>query len=291
MTDVEKKKRSNLAVRFMTAGVAAPLILWMLFLAPKWVWPGFVLALATPIAAQELFGMTLRGEKLLQAWGIASCVLVGFGLYAAVTSAVVPSYFPIGLVLWALSTMLFSLTRPLPSEQAGNRMAWLMAGPLYIGGALAMLAALHAVQHGGGWVLLSMVLAWLADTFGYFSGRFLGGKIFGASKLSPHISPNKTWEGAVGALFGCLAAILVAHFWFLPSLGIREGVVIALCAAPLGVCGDLVESLIKRSTGAKDSGWIVPGHGGLIDRIDALMFTATLVLVYARYILPAFPPG
>ena len=291
MTDVEKKKRSNLAVRFMTAGVAAPLILWMLFLAPPWVWPGFVLVLATPIGAQELFGMTLRGEKLLQAWGIASCVLVGFGLYTSVTSEVVPSYFPIGLVLWALSTMLFSLTRPLPSDQAGNRMAWLLGGPLYIGGALAMLAALHAVEHGGGWVLLSMVLAWLADTFGYFSGRFLGGKIFGASKLSPHISPNKTWEGAVGALFGCLAAVLVAHFWFLPSLSIREGVVIALCAAPLGVCGDLVESLIKRSTGAKDSGWIVPGHGGLIDRIDALMFTATLVLVYARYILPACPPS
>jgi phosphatidate cytidylyltransferase len=287
MTDAEKKKRSNLAVRFMTAGVAAPLILWMLFIAPWWVWPGFVLILATPIAAQELFGMTLRGEKLLQAWGIASCVLVGCGLYLAVKTPVVPSYFPIGLVLWALSTMLFSLSRPLPHEQAGNRMAWLLGGPLYIGGTLAMLSALHAVEHGGGWVLLSMMLAWLADTFGYFSGRFLGGKVFGPNKLSPHISPNKTWEGAVGAVFGCLAAILIAHFWFLPALSIEAGVVIALCATPLGVCGDLVESLIKRSTGAKDSGWIVPGHGGLIDRIDALMFTATLVLVYARYVLPA----
>jgi phosphatidate cytidylyltransferase len=79
----------------------------------------------------------------------------------------------------------------------------------------------------------------------------------------------------------------IAHFWYLPSLTWGAGVVIALIAAPLGVCGALVESLIKRSTGSKDSGWIVPGHGGLIDRIDALMFTATLVLVYARYILPA----
>jgi phosphatidate cytidylyltransferase len=295
MTDVDKKKRSNLAVRFMTAGVAAPLILWMLFIAPTWVWPCFVLVLANPIAAQELFGMTLRGEKRLQAWGIASCLLVGLGLYQAVTVSSpllgapfdIARFFPIGLVLWALSTMLFTLSRPLPHEQAGNRMAWLLGGPLYIGGTLANLAALHSVEHGGGWVLLSMVLAWLADTFGYFSGRFLGGKVFGPYKLSPHISPNKTWEGAAGAVLGCLTAITVAHFWFQPALSLEAGVVIALIAAPLGVCGDLVESLIKRSTGAKDSGWIVPGHGGLIDRIDALMFTATLVLVYAKYIMPA----
>jgi phosphatidate cytidylyltransferase len=288
MTDVEKKKRSNLAVRFMTAGVAAPLILWMLFAAPTWVWPSFVLVLANLIAANELFAMTLRGERGLQAWGMMSCVAVGFGLYSAVTSPAVPERFPVSLVLWTLITMLVSLSRPLPHEQAGNRIAWLLGGPLYVGGTLAMLAALHTVEHGGGWVLLSMMLAWLADTFGYFSGRFLGGKVFGPDKkLSPHISPNKTWEGAFGAVFGCLAAILIAHFWFLPSLSLSSGVVLAVLAAPLGVCGDLVESLIKRSTGAKDSGWIVPGHGGLIDRIDALMFTATLVLVYARYILPA----
>jgi phosphatidate cytidylyltransferase len=286
MNEVEKKKRSNLAVRFMTAAVAAPLILWMLFVAPSWVWPSFVLVLANLIAAQELFGMTLRGEKGLQAWGMMSCVAVGFGLYSGVTSPVVPERLPIALVLWALITMLVSLSRPLPHEQAGNRVAWLLGGPLYIGGTLAMLASLHKVEHGGGWVLLSMVLAWLADTFGYFAGRFLGGKLFGPNKLSPHISPNKTWEGAVGAVFGCLTAIVIAHFWFLPVLSLGAGVVIALLAAPLGVCGDLVESLIKRSTGSKDSGWIVPGHGGLIDRIDALMFTATLVLVYARYILP-----
>lgn len=286
MNDDEKKKNWNLAVRFMTAGVAAPLILWMLYLAPTWVWPGFVLLLANLIAGQELFGMTLRGEKGLQAWGMMSCVAVGFGLYASITSPVVPERFPIAIILWTLATLLVSLSRPLPHEQAGNRMAWLLGGPLYIGGTLAALASLHTVEHGGSWVLLSMVLAWLADTFGYFSGRFLGGKLFGASKLSPHISPNKTWEGAVGAGFGCLTAVVVAHFWFLPVLSLQAGVVIALIAAPLGVCGDLAESLIKRSTGSKDSGWIVPGHGGLIDRIDALMFTATLVLVYARYILP-----
>jgi phosphatidate cytidylyltransferase len=287
MTDVDKPKRSNLLVRFMTAGVAAPAILWMLLIAPSWVWPTFVLVLATPIAAQELFGMTLRGEKALQGWGMLSSVAVGVGLFSAITSREVPERFPVALVLWTLATMLVSLSRPLPSEDAGNRMAWLLGGPLYIGGTLAMLASLHKVEHGGQWVLLSMMLAWFADTAGYFSGRFLGGKVFGARKLSPNISPNKTWEGAAGAVVGCLLAVALAHFWYLPALPLGGGIALALCSGPLGVCGDLVESLIKRSTGSKDSGWIVPGHGGLIDRIDALMFTATLVLVYARYILPA----
>ncbi len=282
----DKPKRSNLAVRFMTAGVAAPAILWMLFLAPSWVWPSFVLVLATPIAAQELFGMTIPGERGLQAWGMMSSLAVGVGLFAAITAPEVPERFPVALVMWTLATLLVSLTRPLPNETSGTRMAWLLAGPLYIGGTLSMLAALHTLEHGGGWVLLSMMLAWFADTAGYFSGRFLGGKVFGPRKLSPNISPNKTWEGAVGSLLGCLLAVAVAHFWYLPSLPLFAAFVLAHCAAPLGVCGDLVESLIKRSTGAKDSGWIVPGHGGLIDRIDALMFVSTLVLVFARYLLP-----
>jgi phosphatidate cytidylyltransferase len=287
MNDSAKPKRSNLAVRFMTAGVAAPVILWMLFMAPPYVWPLFVFAIATPIAASELFGMTMRGERSLQLFGMLSSVAVGGALYSALASPEMWMRLPVALVLWTIATMIISLAKPLPSEVAGTRMAWLLGGPLYIGGTLSMLAYLHHGPSGGGWVLLSMMLAWFADTAGYFAGRFLGGKVFGARKLSPNISPNKTWEGACGSVFGCLLAVLVAHFWFLPTLPLAGGALLALCAGPLGICGDLVESLIKRSTGAKDSGWIVPGHGGLIDRIDALMFVSTLVLVYARFVLPA----
>jgi phosphatidate cytidylyltransferase len=287
MNDSVKPKRSNLAIRFMTAGVAAPVILWMLFWAPPWVWPTFVFVLATPIAASELFGMTMRGERSLQLFGMLSSVAVGGALYSAVVSPEMWRRFPVALVLWTIATMIVSLSKPSPSEAAGQRMAWLLGGPLYVGGTLSMLAYLHHGPDGGGWVLLSMMLAWFADTAGYFAGRFLGGKVFGPRKLSPNISPNKTWEGAFGSLFGCILAVLVAHFWFLPALPLLAGCLLAICAAPLGVCGDLAESLIKRSTGAKDSGWIVPGHGGLIDRIDALMFVSTLVLVYARFVLPA----
>jgi phosphatidate cytidylyltransferase len=295
MTAATKPKRSNLAVRFMTAGVAAPVILWMLFFAPAWVWPFFVLVLAQPIAAQELYAMVLRGQKFLIGYGIVSCVAFGLALFSLLASPMVPGRFPvldstlapITLVLWALITLLVSLSAPTPNKEAGFRMGWLLGGPLYIGSALAVLAALHSVDdHGGGWVLLSMTLAWFADTAGYFAGRFLGKKVFGDRQFSPDISPNKTWEGAIGAVGGSLIAIVLAHFSYLPTLPLAGGAVVALVAGPVGVCGDLVESLIKRSTGAKDSGWIVPGHGGLIDRIDALMYTATVTFVYARYLLP-----
>jgi phosphatidate cytidylyltransferase len=289
MTSADKPlpQRSNLATRFLTAGVVVPFIFWALFWAPSWVWSGFVLVPALAVAAQELFAMTLPDAKLLQVFAIASTLAVGAALYFAMAQPSLPALAPVALMVWVMITLLISLSRPLPNEVAGARMAWLIAGPLYLGGALAALARLHFVPHGGAWVILSMMLAWFADTAGYFAGRFLGGKFFERGQFSPNISPNKTWEGAFGALAGGLIGISMAHFWFLPDLPLEHGILLALVAVPCGVCGDLVESLIKRSAGAKDSGWIVPGHGGLIDRIDALMFTAPITFVYASCVLYA----
>ncbi len=286
MTDVPKPKTSsNLAVRLATAAVVVPAILWMLFLGPPWAWACFVLFLALPVAAQELFAMTMPGQRVLQTWGIFASSALGILFYAVTTDgyrAQVQPLFPFAVLVLIAGSLLVALLRPLPSEQAGLRMAWLVAGPFYVGGLIASIASLSALPKGSSWVLLSMMLAWFADTAGYFSGRFLGGKVFGARKMSPNISPNKTWEGAVGGMFGALLGALFAHFVYLPELPLAGGICLALVAGPLGICGDLVESLIKRSTGTKDSGWIVPGHGGMIDRIDALMFTATATLIYAR---------
>jgi phosphatidate cytidylyltransferase len=285
MTTADTPKRSNLTLRFMTAGVAVPFILWALLLGPKWVWPTFVLGPALTVAAHELFGMTLADAPGLRIFAIGSTLFAGSGLYFALTQEQLSPLAPLALIAWVLVSTLASLARPLPTESAGTRMAWLIAGPLYIGGTLAALAHLHALPHGGAWVILSMMLSWFGDTAGYFAGRFLGGKIFGPRKLSPNISPNKTWEGAAGAMAGGLVGISLASLWYLPDLSFRAGLLLALVAVPFGICGDLVESLIKRSTGSKDSGWIVPGHGGLIDRIDALMFTALATLVFARVVV------
>ncbi|MEZ4288054.1 MAG: phosphatidate cytidylyltransferase, partial [Polyangiales bacterium] len=132
--------------------------------------------------------------------------------------------------------------------------------------------------------LLSMCLAWMSDTTAYFTGR-----AFGKHKLYPSLSPKKTVEGAIGGLLGSVGASVLAHFTFLPQLPLLSGVALAIVAGCLGQCGDLFESLIKRSTGVKDSGKILPGHGGLLDRVDALMFTASTTWVFATQFLGLVP--
>ena len=121
MTTVDKPKRSNLTLRFMTAGVAVPFILWALLLGPKWVWPTFVLGPALAIAGQELFGMVLPEAPGLRIWGIGSTLLMGSGLYFAMARADPSGLWPLLLIAWVLVSMLAALSRPLPSESAGPK--------------------------------------------------------------------------------------------------------------------------------------------------------------------------
>jgi phosphatidate cytidylyltransferase len=172
------------------------------------------------------------------------------------------------------------LFAPTPLERASARTGWLIAGPVYIGVLFTTIALLHQLPMGGSWVLLTMTLAWLGDTGGYFAGRFLG-----KHKLSPTISPKKTVEGSFGSLAGSLVGALLAHFWYLPELPLLDAVVLALVAGAFGQMGDLCVSLLKRSTGVKDSGAILPGHGGLLDRVDALLFTVPITWMYATWFL------
>jgi phosphatidate cytidylyltransferase len=156
----------------------------------------------------------------------------------------------------------------------------MVAAPWYIGG-LLMTASLLRRDCGAGWVLLALSIAWLADTGGYFVGRSLG-----RAKLFPEVSPNKTWAGLVGALIGGAVAGILGSTLYLSQLPLSRGLALGLGGAILGQLGDLVESLMKRSLGVKDSGVMIPGHGGLLDRIDSLLFVAPMTYVYALWALP-----
>src|SRR6185312_9994411 len=124
-------------------------------------------------------------------------------------------------------------------------------------------------------VVLVLVVAWLADTGGYFAGRFLG-----KAKLYEAVSPKKTWAGAIGGLAGSLIGVIVLKLAFATYLEWIDVVLIAIPGGILGQLGDLAESLIKRSVGVKDSGALLPGHGGILDRIDAVLFIAPYVYTY-----------
>ena len=269
----QRGRLGDLGARLATSAVVIPVLLWLLFWAPR---IGFLLLViaATAIGASELFGMTLPKRRVLQGLGVSSSV----GVCAVFIFQ--PSELAIVTVLLGVLVvgLLGGLFAPAPIETAAARTGWLVAGPLYIGGLLATLVLLHQRQHGGAWVVLAMMLAWFGDTFAYFAGR-----AFGKHKLYERVSPKKTIEGAAGGLAGSAAGALLAHFWYLPDLPLVGGIALAVVAGALGQAGDLVESLIKRSCGVKDSGFIVPGHGGLLDRIDALMLTAAATWVFAAW--------
>jgi phosphatidate cytidylyltransferase len=140
-----------------------------------------------------------------------------------------------------------------------------------------------------------LALVWLSDVFAYFSGRALGGRFF-RQRLAPQISPGKTWEGVIGAMVGVLC---MAFIWrafdaegitpggsFFSRLGSRGSVFLAVSVVfltTMGVVGDLLESLFKRAAGVKDSGVLLPGHGGVLDRIDALLPVLPLAMLLCRY--------
>jgi phosphatidate cytidylyltransferase len=282
----------NTLARLATAAVGIPILLWMLFWAPWWVFPAFCM-LAVARAAHELFRMTMLGTPVLYGWGLLATlalsaaflvsIAIGVGVPQVSTAlggarlqpASIGSITLVATLLVTIGGVLLPLLHPEPNDRAGLRLAWLVAGPFYVGGLLSSVPSLFLVSNGT-WVVLAMGLAWGSDTGAYFAGRF-----FGKRKLAPAISPAKTVEGALGGLLSSiLIAVIWSVVWLSDELPLLHAVPLAIVANVAGQSGDLVESLIKRSTGVKDSGAILPGHGGLLDRIDALMFTATACLLY-----------
>ncbi len=122
---------------------------------------------------------------------------------------------------------------------------------------------------------LFFVVVFAGDTAAYYTGRAIG-----RNKLAPRISPGKTVEGAIGGLAGNIVAALIAHFTFFPELKIAHAVPLALSMGLLGIAGDLCESMLKRGAKAKDAGKIIPGHGGLLDRLDSMLFNAPLLYYF-----------
>jgi len=278
VNDEKKKANANLAVRLATAAVGAPLILALLYKGPPWGF--FVLVfVATLIGSWELFNMTHPGDRVSQIIGVVMTAIASAATWGANgDSRILVTV----LVAVPLLGPLLTLVRLGDMSSAALRACAMAMGPLYVGVPLTLMAVLRRDKpgdDGAGFVVMAIMFAWFADTGGYFAGRFLG-----KHKLYEAVSPKKTVEGAIGGLLGSVLGALLAHFWFLPTLPLAHGIPLALVASVLGQAGDLGESVLKRSTGVKDSGAIVPGHGGILDRVDALMLTAAVTYLYTLWV-------
>jgi phosphatidate cytidylyltransferase len=268
---------SNLAVRLATAAVAVPIILGLLYLAPPWAF--FVLVLAAALTgAHELIAMTHPKDRLAQGVGVLLSAATSLALYLGCDD---PRWLIAILVVVPITGPLFTLLRLQPIETAALRACTMGFVPLFVVAPLTLLAVLRRqwLDIGSGAVLLALGLGWFTDTGAYFAGR-----LFGRHKLYEAVSPNKTVEGALGGLVASLAWALLASATYLRgTLPPAHAVPLSVLAGALGQAGDLGESLLKRSVGVKDSGVLVPGHGGVLDRVDALIVTAVVVFLYVQW--------
>ena len=182
---------------------------------------------------------------------------------------------PLLLTSATVLSLVWLIVRP-QKEGAFSSWAWTIAGILYVGWLLSYLVALR-LDAGRNWVFFVLFTTFGSDTAAFFVGRALG-----RHRLAARISPNKTWEGAIAGVFG---AIIVSLVFTLPTplslpLGYGQAVLLGLLVSVFGQLGDLVESLLKRNMGVKESGRLIPGHGGVLDRMDSVVFAGIVVYLY-----------
>jgi phosphatidate cytidylyltransferase len=261
---------SNLALRLSTAAVGLPLVA---LLALWHVRLGFALLvfLFCLLGLIELTRMTMAAAPRAQR---AAIVATGVALSAAIYAR------PELALLWSLAAAAAAATailaHPGDIPGANARLGIAVFSVFYVGGFSAPLALLQRdVADGPFWVFVAIAVTFANDTGAYFAGRAIG-----RHKLYPAISPSKTVEGAFGGLAGGVIAAWICHATFFPGLTLRDCLLVAVPAAVIGPIGDLVESMIKRSAGVKDSGRMLPGHGGILDRVDALLFVSAWVYAY-----------
>jgi len=255
--------------------VAAPVVVGLAYVG-GWAFAALVAAIGA-VAQSELYGMArTAGAHPSRTGGLVLGALI-------VASMIEPALAAVA-VGWMVG---FLVVAPflLPQETFLSSLCVTLAGAVYPTGLLGALVAIREARGPGVgaleafWlVLLTFFLVWATDIFAYYAGRSLGKR-----PLAPQISPNKTWEGSVGGAVAAVAVAVGFKLTVLSTLGWLDVAVLAVLGGAVSQTGDLAESQLKRSTGTKDASSILPGHGGLFDRFDAMIVAAPLIYLYLRY--------
>jgi phosphatidate cytidylyltransferase len=253
----------------------------------------FFLLHASPVLFLALvlmvIGLSLREYvHLLRHIHVSVCT---HATWLAVMALPMMAHLSRGSTHWLSMTLFFSivaltLSVMLTASQTAHFLPMLVYsvfGMLFLGWTLSHLILLRLLPAGPWYILFLCAVVWVGDTAAMYVGKSLG-----QHKMAPAISPGKTWEGAIGCVIGGVCtAVVSARFW-LPDLVLWQCIVLGLCISLSAQLSDLGESMLKRYAGVKDSGGLIPGHGGMLDRIDSLLF-ATPTLVYALYVLLPAP--
>jgi len=226
--------------------------------------------------------------RFMEAKGFQPSRILGYAAALAVSVHVYHGGAALTLIVTVILLMIMvrEIFRP-QVDRALTNMAVTVLGVMYVGWLASHFVLLRELPGslgadsvlGAHLVFFAALVIWACDTFAY-----LVGITFGRRKLIPHISPGKTWAGAVGGLLGGAACGLVCALTFLDFITPLSGALLGLMSAVLGQLGDLVESLLKRDAGIKDSAQIIPGHGGILDRVDSLLFSVPILFYYFRFV-------
>jgi phosphatidate cytidylyltransferase len=283
-TNADSGLSSGTAARILTAAVLIPGVVAVVW----WGSTALVAALTGLVALLALREFFTLGARLnLQAYRLWTS-LCALGIFfqqwsasAAQTYQVGAPEFPLELIFFVFvlgcAGIIFATHRPLADALGDIGIS--SAGLVFVALPLSAVVRIHALGRVGPKLLLfTLVLVWVGDTLAYFVGRS-----FGRVPMAPQLSPKKTWEGAAANLLGSAIVAAVLFRWL--EIDAFQAVLMACLANIAGQAGDLLKSAYKRGAGVKDSGTLLPGHGGILDRIDALILAAPVVWYYFRFVV------
>ncbi|HEX8354002.1 MAG TPA: phosphatidate cytidylyltransferase [Pyrinomonadaceae bacterium] len=280
--------------RLITAAVALPVLIASIIFPPLKILFVVLAVAAVVVALYEFWFLSKRV-------GARPDVVVGFAATAALFVVFFFNWLELLYLvvpLFVVAALVAEMLRGAPFDKMVLSVGSTVLGVLYVAflgahligvrtGFPDVLAAPETFLVGDAFVSKSLSTHLLAFFFlvlmGSDTGAYYTGRALGRHKLAPSVSPGKTWEGAAGGMAASLAAAALAHYWFFPELQLGAALGLAAVMNVLGVVGDLTESAFKRGSNAKDAAQILPGHGGLLDRLDSLLFNAPLIYYFALY--------